>query len=163
VPSTGTFTVLHQFLGAEGVAPLLGSIGPDGTLYGVTELGTGGLDAGTLFELTPAGGAYSLTTLFQFQNNGVASGPGCEPSGGPILTPQGALIGTTSACQPALYRYKFNHMKVLYCFRGAAPPAPPILDRGIIYGASSVGGFDQCFIGGRPVGGGCGFLYSFVR
>jgi uncharacterized repeat protein (TIGR03803 family) len=163
VPSTGTFTVLHQFLGAEGVAPLLGSIGPDGTLYGVTELGTGGINIGTLFELTPAGGAYSLTTLFQFQNNGVASGPGCEPSGGPILTPQGALIGATDQCQPSLYRYKFNHMKVLYSFSGAAQPAPPILDRGIIYGASSVGGFDQCFIGGRPVGGGCGFLYSFVQ
>ena len=62
VPSTATFTVLHQFTGTEGANPMLGSIGPDGTLYGATQSTGRENPGGWLFALMPTGGTYNLTT-----------------------------------------------------------------------------------------------------
>jgi hypothetical protein len=163
VPSTATFTVLHTFGLKEGLWPQLGSIGPDGTLYGATALNGLNKAAGSLFELIPAGdGTYSLNTLYWFR---YSKGIGGNPSGGPILTSYGALIGTTGddGGAGAIYRYKFNHMTSLYTFpiTSYADLVPPTLDKnGIIYGAGSQGFTEPCTVEGQSLP--AGFVYSFI-
>jgi uncharacterized repeat protein (TIGR03803 family) len=158
VPSTGTFTVLYQFAQA-GASPMLGSIGADGTLYGATR-GGGANGWGSLFELVPAGGTYSLTTLYSFAYDG---GPGSQPSAGPILSPHGALIGTTTQ-NGTLYKFKNNKMKALYTFPANSNLVPPTLDRnGTIYGAGGEAGIEPCETSIVSFQYGCGFVYSFVQ
>jgi uncharacterized repeat protein (TIGR03803 family) len=154
VPSTATFTVLQQF--GKHDDPTIGGIGPDGTLYGAT-IGGGSRGEGTLFELVPAGGAYSLTTLYEFIPN---HAPGYGPSGAPILTRYGNLIGTTIN-NPTLYRFKDNKMEVLYTFPTTSYPEPPIMDKdGTLYGASAEGGVTPCQ-GVEYTS--CGYIYSFLQ
>jgi uncharacterized repeat protein (TIGR03803 family) len=162
VPSTATFTVLHAFAPGEGRSPMLGSIGPDGTLYGATIYGPRPAPNGfgSLFTLTPSGGAYSLTTLYSFP-----SGPSAYPTGGPTLTSFGALIGTAGNIGGGvLYRYKFNRMEILYTFPAYSAPVPPTLDKnGTIYGAASGGGIMPCPTPGFSLYNGCGTTYSFLQ
>jgi uncharacterized repeat protein (TIGR03803 family) len=159
VPSTAAFTTLHTFTRNEGLGPELGSIGPDGTLYGTTA--SGGLNNayGSLFELIPAGdGTYGLNTLYRFR---YSRGPGVYPFGGPVLTRSGALIGALNAGE--LYKYKFNHMTTLYTFATYSDLAPPTLDKnGTIYGAGGAGVTAPCTVEGYSDSLGCGFVYSFV-
>ncbi|MGD1020777.1 MAG: choice-of-anchor tandem repeat GloVer-containing protein, partial [Verrucomicrobiia bacterium] len=92
ITSAGTFTTLHQFSGAEGVAdgsaPVSLFLVSGGTFIGATGLG-GTNNAGTVYTITSAG---TLTTIHEFSGtNGVADGSH------PILTlADGAnFIGTT--------------------------------------------------------------------
>jgi uncharacterized repeat protein (TIGR03803 family) len=86
ISTSGTFTTLHNFDGTDGsnpYAPLI--LATDGNLYGTTGFGgNNASDAGTIFEITPAGaftsvydfcsqtycldGANSRTPLFQATN-----------------------------------------------------------------------------------------------
>lgn len=168
VPSTAAFTVLHAFAPGEGRTPMLGSIGADGTLYGATKYGPRPAPNGfgSLFELTPSGGVYSLTTLYSFP--GSVDSAGAYPTGGPTLTRSGALIGTTTIGGPAeggtLYRYKFNRMETLYAFPLYSAPVPPTLGNGgIIYGATAGGGIIPCNTPGFQLYSGCGVTYSFLQ
>jgi uncharacterized repeat protein (TIGR03803 family) len=162
MPSTAIFTVLHAFAPGEGRNPMLGSIGHDGTLYGATKNGPRPAPNGfgSLFELTPSSGAYSLTTLYSF-SGGLSS----YPTGGPILTSFGALIGTAgNVGGGVLYRYKFNRMETLYAFPTYSGPVPPTLDKnGTIYGATSAGGITPCPTPGFSLYNGCGSTYSFLQ
>jgi uncharacterized repeat protein (TIGR03803 family) len=100
-PATGgTWTpqVLHTFCSetdcADGSMPV-GSLIFDasGKLYGVTRSGGQGKNPqGTVFELTPASGSWTLTTLHTF---GQAKYDGSMPIGGAIMDSSGHLYGTT--------------------------------------------------------------------
>jgi uncharacterized repeat protein (TIGR03803 family) len=106
-PSSGgawTEAVVHDFDYTDGANPA-GGLAMDGAgnLYGTTVYGSPG-NAGTVFELSPAGGgSWTLTQLhhFSFYTDGDA------PQGGVVLDASGNLYGTTvwggdgdSACGP---------------------------------------------------------------
>ena len=95
VTKSGTFTVLHSFIGApiDGGYPADGhlTMGRSGDLYGVTS-GGGSFDDGALYRLSRSG---TLTLLHSF--HGSAS-DGCGPVGSVILDGYGNLYGTTSGC-----------------------------------------------------------------
>ena len=60
ITSKGVYTLLHSFHYAspsfDGALPLAGlTLGNDGNLYGVTQVGGANSDAGTIFEITTAG------------------------------------------------------------------------------------------------------------
>lgn len=103
-PSSGrawTETVLYTFTGIpDGEGPLAGlTFDAAGNLYGTTEYG--GLQGstcviigcGTLFELTPAGGAWAETVLYSFAGS---LSDGANPTSTVILDSAGNIYGTTS-------------------------------------------------------------------
>jgi uncharacterized repeat protein (TIGR03803 family) len=89
-PDGSGFTLLHRFTGTDGGAPSAGLIqGPDGTLYGTTFYG-GFADRGTVFQMAPDGGGFTL--LHSFTD---APTDGRYPYAGLIQGPDGTLFGTT--------------------------------------------------------------------
>jgi uncharacterized repeat protein (TIGR03803 family) len=98
-PSGGGYTVLYNFgptdsLGrnSDGARPIGGlSKGPDGQLYGVTNVG-GANGSGTIFKFSPSGG---LTTLYSFSaplSNGT-NPDGAGPVGDFVMAGDGNLYG----------------------------------------------------------------------
>jgi uncharacterized repeat protein (TIGR03803 family) len=65
-----TFTLLHSFVGLDGLAPWTG-LTPDsaGNLYGTTTGGGSG-GAGTVFELSSVNGNWTFSTLYALANSG---------------------------------------------------------------------------------------------
>ena len=91
-----TEAVIHNFTGkADGDQPsgtLI--VGKNGALYGTAFRG-GGLDFGTVFELTPpatAGRSWTLTALYTFTN----TGDGAFPTASLTMSANGALYGLAS-------------------------------------------------------------------
>src|SRR6267378_3149959 len=86
----GTLTVLHEFAGGtDGAAPVAGLIqAADGNFYGTTSQG-GASNAGTVFQLTPAG---TLTVLHEF----AGGTDGAAPVAGLIQAADGNFYGTTT-------------------------------------------------------------------
>lgn len=79
---------IYSFTGGNGAFPEAGlTLGPDGNLYGTTELG-GSINRGTVFRFTIGG---PLTTLATF----VISN-GSEPAAQLIVGPDGSFYGTAS-------------------------------------------------------------------
>ncbi len=67
-----------------------------GALYGTTEFGGNGScfrGCGTVFKLTPSGGAYVESILYTFQGPSAKDGAG--PAAGVVADARGALYGTT--------------------------------------------------------------------
>jgi uncharacterized repeat protein (TIGR03803 family) len=156
-PSTRGYTVLYQFTGGkDGSAPVLGSIGPDGTLYGATQAGKGLSYYGTLFELTPGAQGYHLTTLAYF--NKVLG----IPTSGPSLTPDGVLL---VAATGGLYAFRGHAKEVLQAFTGSTTgyqPAQPTPYRGgMILGTAQDGGITPCVTTVVTLSQGCGVLYQY--
>jgi uncharacterized repeat protein (TIGR03803 family) len=80
----GHLTVLHDFVGTDGIQPLSPPIqATDGNFYGVTVYG-GANGAGTIYMMTPSG---TLTTLYNF-----CSQPACADGS----TPVGSLTQDTN-------------------------------------------------------------------
>jgi uncharacterized repeat protein (TIGR03803 family) len=79
---------------ADGAVPRSGLIfDASGNLYGTTGQGGSGKGAsGTVFELSPSGGSWTLTTLHTF---GQVKHDGSEPLAGVIMDSSGNLYGTT--------------------------------------------------------------------
>jgi uncharacterized repeat protein (TIGR03803 family) len=88
-----TQKVLYAFTGGvDGSLPYAGVIfDPAGNLYGATEFG-GLYGKGTVFQLTPSGGAWTETVLYNF-----TGGPdGNDPIGGLAIDEAGNLYGTAA-------------------------------------------------------------------
>jgi uncharacterized repeat protein (TIGR03803 family) len=93
----GTWTeqVLHSFgNGTDAWAPFAGlTFDTAGNLYGTTEVG-GAHTAGTVYELTPAGGGtWTEKVVYSFLNNGT---DGTVPKAAVIFDAAGNLYGTTN-------------------------------------------------------------------
>ena len=93
VTPDGTLTTIYTFCSqtycTDGAYPLSGLVQAGGNFYGTTEVG-GANDAGTVFEITPAG---QLTTLYSF-----CSQTGCTDGDYPyagLVQAGGNLYGTT--------------------------------------------------------------------
>ncbi|MGO9515975.1 MAG: choice-of-anchor tandem repeat GloVer-containing protein [Candidatus Korobacteraceae bacterium] len=92
-PSGGhwTLSVLYSFSGGGGPASSLVMDGL-GNLYGTT-VSDGANGAGNVFKLTPTGGGWSYTNLYDF----TGGNDGGEPFGSLVLDANGNLYGTTEA------------------------------------------------------------------
>jgi uncharacterized repeat protein (TIGR03803 family) len=96
VDKTGRRTVLHKFVGTDGIGPWAPLImDAAGNLYGTAAYGgnlggnCGFSGCGTIFKLDTAG---QLTVLYKFQNGA----DGVRPLGSLALDPQGSLYGIAS-------------------------------------------------------------------
>ncbi len=88
-----TQKVLYAFIGGlDGDSPYAGVIfDPAGNLYGATQFG-GLYGKGTVFQLTPSGGGWTETVLYNF-----TGGPdGATPIGGLAIDEAGNLYGTAA-------------------------------------------------------------------
>lgn len=91
---------IHSFTGgADGSQPQVGSLLLDnqGNLYGVTPGGGGGgqgVAGGVLYELSPSGGTWNETVLYDFCSD-VDCVDGYGPLAGPISDAAGNLYGST--------------------------------------------------------------------
>jgi uncharacterized repeat protein (TIGR03803 family) len=88
-------TLLYTFAGAGDGGIPSGSLSVDagGNLYGTTNVDGASHDGGTVFELSPVAGTWTLKTLFSFDGS-PTSGTGSNPDGGVILDDAGNLYGT---------------------------------------------------------------------
>jgi uncharacterized repeat protein (TIGR03803 family) len=96
--SGATEEVIHSFGSGTDATQPTGSVffGNKGNLYGSASRGgnsgCGGQGCGAIFELTPSGGSWTESILYQF----TGSNDGGEPYGTPILS-KGELVGTASS------------------------------------------------------------------
>jgi len=147
-----TVADLYDFTGgADGwdpSAPMI--VGPDGSLYGTT-LSGGSLNCGcgTVYRLSPSGGQWTESTLYQFRGGK----DGYENYSTLTLDSAGNVYGVTNGGTPwsAVFRLtpgapgKRWHFSLLYEFKGQRdggdPLSPLFLDNsGAIYGASQLAG-----------------------
>ena len=89
-----TFSVIHNFTGnQDGASPFTGlTIDSGGNLYGTTYSGGNG-HYGTVFTLNGSGSDWTLEPLYNFQGGSDGAGPISQP----VIGPDGALYGSTSA------------------------------------------------------------------
>lgn len=152
VPSGAGWTenVLHSFSGFDGYAPYGGLIFDHaGNLYGTTAYGAVG--DGTVFELTPSGGQWNFTTLYDLTSGAPgASGPlgtllldsssnlyGTTFEGGIVGCGFGFGCGTVFELSPGSGGWSYN---LLYQFTGASDGGFPVDglasdSQGNLYGA----------------------------
>jgi uncharacterized repeat protein (TIGR03803 family) len=153
-----TESILHRFRnGSDGADPVAGLTADSaGALYGTTALG-GGKNAGTVFKLTPAHGAYTESVVYRFRGGTDGAGP----NGTLIADRNGALYGTapgggsTQFCDagcgtvfkltPTRTGYVestlYSFCKATNCPDGAEPFGGLIEDRsGALYGTTYLGG-----------------------
>jgi uncharacterized repeat protein (TIGR03803 family) len=161
-----TETLLYEFTGAEdgGIPSPSLTVDAAGNFYGTTGTGGGLNNSGTVFELAPTGGTWSLSTLFAFNANR-SSTTGQSPEGGVILDAAGNLYGTNNCggvdVAPRGYtpcQYGFGNVfklspgtggvwteQVLYNFvdtkNAAYPDTPLVFDSaGNLYATTYLGG-----------------------
>src|SRR2546430_187106 len=122
----GTLPGLHEFSGGtDGAVPVAGLIqAADGSFYGTTSQG-GASNAGTVFQLTPAG---TLTVLYAFTGG---STDGAAPYAGLIQATDGNFYGTTvnggaSRPRPVVPPTPPRARPVLPAFSGGAGGAAPL-------------------------------------
>jgi uncharacterized repeat protein (TIGR03803 family) len=174
-----TFSVIHNFSGAEGAEPYSGvTVDRAGNLYGTGWLG--GVGYGTVYKLSRSGSGWIASTLYQFQHGTDGNGP----QGRVIFGPDGALYGTTYAggsgsCNLYLYGgcgtvFRLtppSHFcasiscpwaeTVLYRFTGGADGADPSSEltfdaAGNLYGTAAGGGNGNCTDG-------CGTVFKLTH
>ncbi len=168
-------SVLHSFMDndPDGDEPT-GGLATDaaGNLYGTTALGGAyAYDGGTVFELTPGSGGWSLTVLHSFPSS---SADAIKPYAGLIMDKAGNLYGTAPyggtnvdggivfKLTPGIDAWAYN---VLYsfctqsnCGDGNAPFAGLIADAvGNLYGTTESGGSPAAGFCRLP---GCGVVFE---
>ncbi len=159
------FRVIHTFTGgADGGGGSAGRLLIDaaGNLYGVCTVG-GVNGFGTVFKISSSQGAWSLTTLYAFQD----SPDGALPYGSVVFDKLGNLYGTTyyAGVNDLGTVYKLTHSNgawtesVLYSFKGGTDGASPISSlvadsAGNFYGTTSDGGASNCS---------CGVIFKMSR
>jgi uncharacterized repeat protein (TIGR03803 family) len=154
---SGQETVLHSFTGGSDGQDPHGGVALDGAgnLYGTTVAGGfGGFCAGdgcgVVFELSPAGGSWTLTTLYSFK--GLKDGFG--PGGGLVFDSAGDLFGgapdggahssgVVFELSPGAHGWKYT---VIHAFTGGKDGAVGSLGLllfdavGNLYGVTETGG-----------------------
>lgn len=157
-----TETTLYSFHdGSDGSAPS-GTLvfDPAGNLYGATA-GSDGAGGGTVYELTPSGGSWTFTLIYDLP------GAGAGPFGGVARDTAGNLYGATWGdgaygdgnvfkLTPTANGWTFT---TLHDFTngtdGSNAMGAPIVDsNGVVYGTT--------YDGGAPVCGGCGVVYQIT-
>jgi uncharacterized repeat protein (TIGR03803 family) len=142
-------SVLHNFAGGnDGVNPYGTLLSYNGKLYGTTTHGGAGGGLGTVFVINADGSGYSV--LYSFK--GICCGTdGSFPRSGLTLnTKNGMLYGTTTnggSASDLGTVFKINPKngkeKIVHAFTGsdgAHPYGPLYINKGTIYGTTSVGG-----------------------
>jgi uncharacterized repeat protein (TIGR03803 family) len=171
VPSgtSWNYAVISNVPGGPGVGKL--AIDSKSNLYGATyQGGNSGCvvgPCGTLFELTPSGGSWTTTTLYNFLPSNDGSNPFASVSLGP-----GGLYGTADlgGTRGAGAVFKLKHgngvwsESVLYAFTdgsdGGFPAADVVLDKsGNLY-SWALGGNHTC--AGSPYDLPCGVVFELI-
>jgi uncharacterized repeat protein (TIGR03803 family) len=163
-----TDTILHSFTnGADGGSPFAGLIfDASGNMYGVAgDGGTGG--DGTVFELSPSGGGWTFTVIYNFTS---PEGGQCGPRAGLTMDTAGNLYGTTYCDGAKGYGNVFKlspasggwTYKNLYDFKGGTDGKNPISTvlihpNGKLYGTALGGGDPNC----NPTFG-CGVVWELT-
>jgi len=147
VTTSGTFTLLHSFVGgaADGANPTGGlTMGTDGNFYGTTQQG-GSVSEGVVFKMTPVG---VITILHTFN----AATDGAFPWGPPILAADGNFYGTASdgpGNNGLVYKITsagaYNTIYTFDVTHGYHPIAPPTQGvDGFLYVPVALGGTNFC-------------------
>jgi uncharacterized repeat protein (TIGR03803 family) len=167
------FNALYEFgNGSDGGYPVAGLVSDaSGNLYGATSYG-GVNGGGTVFELTPSSGSWTLTTLYSFTkvNNSFRPGPVASLT----MDAAGNLYGTTKADGAYGYGNVFKLARSsggwtyssLYDFTGSSDGAHPyssvVLDaQGNLYGTTYTGGksAEDCLLNGTYT---CGVIFEIT-
>ncbi len=168
-----TYQVLHNFTGGQDGRDSYGGVTLDeaGNLYGTADGGGNNFNYGTVYRLKHKGSGWTFNPIYTFTGS-----DGANPHARVIFGPNGTLYGTTqkggygvgtvfnlrpqaTACKAALCPWTET---VLYSFTGASDGSTPayadlLFDQaGNIYGATELGGSNQC--GGY----GCGVVYELT-
>jgi uncharacterized repeat protein (TIGR03803 family) len=117
-----------------------------GTTYGAPTVGT----YGSVYELTPSGSGWTLSTLYTFQNGSDGGAPRADL----IMDSAGNLYGTTSVGGPGVGGTVWElspsgsgwNFSVIYSFPGSTfgPFSPVLMDAaGNLYGTTLAGGAFQ--------------------
>jgi uncharacterized repeat protein (TIGR03803 family) len=156
VTTSGAETLLYRFTGgSDGAYPQGDLIDANGILYGVTMIGGGASNQGTVYSLSTTG---SEKVLHRF---GRASDGGSPQAG--LVDVNGTLYGTTwsggSSNWGTIYRIgATGSEKVLYSFTGGSDGANPsaafLNVNGTLYGTTVYGG------GGSGCKFGCGTIFA---
>lgn len=145
-----TESVLYTFTGgADGGSPVGGLIfGPSGNLYGATTFGGNG-GGGTVFQLTPSKGTWTLETIYSFNGDeGELDNLAIDEAGNLYGTTGGDGAygdGNVFELQPSdggwTYTSLYDFCAVYPCNDGAVPVGTVIFDQhGNLYGTTYAGG-----------------------
>jgi len=151
-PNGWTETVIYNFTGgSDGATPMGGVVfDASGNLYGTAH--SNGNGSGTVFELTPSGGIWTLSVLHSFVGYPT---DGELPSAGLTLTPAGNLVGVTQfggkywggVCgtvfqlTPSGSSWSYGVFAQFNCANGQWPEDAVIADAyGDVYGTTYQGG-----------------------
>lgn len=166
----GSENLLYSFSGSDGQYPFASLINVNGTLYGTTG-GGGASNQGCIFSITPAG---KETVLYSF--SGFADG--AKPLGALVFY-KGALYGTTQNGGSTdgdggvifvlpLHGKTAGPESVLHTFAGgrgdgAAPSAGLVVEKGVLYGTTTIGGPDNVgVLFGITPAGSYNVLHAFI-
>jgi uncharacterized repeat protein (TIGR03803 family) len=163
-----TESILYSFQAdSDGKNPSTGlALDSSGNLYGATSVGGVG-GGGTIFKLTPSGGAYTFSVLYSFTAacNGL-----CGPTLGAVtLDAAGSIYGTTFAqgaqnqgsafeLSPTGEGYTYTDLHDFTWGAGGAHPEGGIIrdPRGNLYGTTISGGSNACGLYG------CGVIWEIT-
>ncbi len=153
-------TILHSFTNNDPDGDEInGSLAVDaaGNLYGPATSGGGGYTAGTIFELIPDSGRWTLTVLHRFNQ----SGQGKSPTGPLIMDAAGDLYGTAgdpfelSREGPDPWTFALLHK---FTWGSDLGNGGLVMDPAHnLYGTTMQGGTS------KECGGGCGTAYELHR
>jgi uncharacterized repeat protein (TIGR03803 family) len=139
--TSGSYAVLHSFIGVDGRAPHAGLVMDAGYLYGTTAYG-GSSGFGTVFKIDGTSG--TVTWVYSFTGH-----PGGEVPYGGLIIAGGYLYGTTSfggtSNKGTVFKMDTsgNNETVLYSFAGGTDGTNPgglLMDAGYLYGTAHLGG-----------------------
>ena len=162
-------TVLHTFQNGSDRADPLGGLIADGkeNLYGTTSTG-GANNGGTVFQLTPSNGGWTLNVLYSLTGNPRSQ---TGPKGLLAIDSSGNLYGVTNSEGPNSagnlfkltpngggdWTYTDLHDFAISSSNGAFPEDGPALDaNGNLYGTTLQGGTGTCSYG-------CGVIYQLTQ
>lgn len=163
----GTETVLHSFTGSDGVVPDTLLLASDGNLYGTCAAGGASGTGGTVFKISPTGGA--LTSLYNFPDSSTSDGH--DPVS-LIQASDGNFYGTTELGgvnnQGIVFRVTTSSVETpLYFFTGGSDGSAPIGGLvqgpdGALYGTAEGGGSGFGSIFKITLSGTFSVLYDFL-